>query len=148
MCEEVSAPSRRRWLLSGSACGEAVDVTAIMKMESPSATQIAALRAALHTLLVGGSGSGSGSGSGGGGGGGGGGSGSPYLVLGACIAAAWSPAGTGWLTSETVLVYDSEDVAPVTVSSCENEWAKSITGSLMAALSGYGSVREGGEGGG
>jgi hypothetical protein len=51
-CEEVSA-SGRRSLLSGPACGEAVSVTATIEVVSPSATHIAALRAALHALLAG-----------------------------------------------------------------------------------------------
>jgi hypothetical protein len=131
MCEGASAAGQnRRRLLSGTECDEAVTVSASVEVVSPTATQIATLRAALHALLAGPNGGPS--------------------PLGACNAAVWEPAGTGWLTSETVLVYNSEDVALETVAdgSCETEWARSITGSLRAALSGSGSVRERVGGGG
>ncbi|KAG1660792.1 hypothetical protein FOA52_011333 [Chlamydomonas sp. UWO 241] len=121
-CSDLSASGRRRSLLS-AACGEAVNLTTTIEVTSPNGTQIAALRAALHALLAGP------------------GSGSPS-VLGACTSTVWALNGGGWLTSETLLMYLSKNLAPetVVVGSCANAWATNITASLTTALSSYGST--------
>ncbi|KAG1659576.1 hypothetical protein FOA52_011932 [Chlamydomonas sp. UWO 241] len=111
---------RRRALLAG--CDDAVDVTAVITLASPTSSQISQLKASLRALLLEAGASG----------------------LGAGTSGAVTADGAGWLSARTQLWYESVVTGEATtrvVGGCENDWAESVTDALSLVLSVAGTAR-------